>query len=57
MLGMQTTSAPTASVIVLLEPLTAAVLSWLLLGERLTWVGIMGAVMLLGAIYALSRAE
>jgi drug/metabolite transporter, DME family len=57
MLGMRTTSAPAASVLVLLEPLTAAVLSWLLLGERLTPLGIAGAVMLLGAIYALARAE
>jgi DME family drug/metabolite transporter len=55
--GMRTTPAPIASVIVLLEPLTASALAWLLFGERLTLVGILGAVVLLGAIYALSRAE
>jgi drug/metabolite transporter, DME family len=57
MLGMRTTSAPVASVLVLLEPLTAAVVARVLLGERLTPLGIAGAVMLLGAIYALTRAE
>ncbi|MEO8608472.1 MAG: EamA family transporter [Chloroflexota bacterium] len=57
MSGMQTTSAPTASVVILLEPLTAAILSSLLFGERLTALGIGGAVLLLGAIYALSRSQ
>jgi drug/metabolite transporter, DME family len=55
--GMQTISAPTASVIVLLEPLTAAFLASLLFSERLTLLGIGGAALLLGAIYALSRSE
>jgi DME family drug/metabolite transporter len=56
-LGMRTTSASTASVVVLLEPLTAAILSSLLFGERLTLLGISGAALLLGAIYALARSE
>jgi DME family drug/metabolite transporter len=57
MRGMQTTSAPTASVIVLLEPLTATVLASVLFGERLTVLGLGGAALLLGAIYALSRSQ
>jgi DME family drug/metabolite transporter len=56
-LGMRTTSASTASVLVLLEPLTAALLSWVLFGERLSALGLLGAALLLGAIYALARAE
>jgi DME family drug/metabolite transporter len=57
MVGMRTTPAPVASVLVLLEPLTAAVLSVVFFGERLALVGLLGAVLLLGAIYALSRSE
>ena len=55
--GMRTTPAPIASVLVLLEPLTAAFLSWLLLGEQLGVFGIVGTVMLLIAIYLLSMKE
>lgn len=52
--GMRSTPAPLASILVLLEPLTAAALSWGLFGERLSPAGIAGAVLVLGAIYALS---
>jgi DME family drug/metabolite transporter len=55
--GMRTTPAPIASVLVLLEPLTAAFLSWLLLGEQLGVFGIIGTVMLLIAIYLLSTKD
>ncbi|MEP7284348.1 MAG: EamA family transporter [Chloroflexota bacterium] len=55
LIGMRTTSAPVASILILLEPLTAAVLAWILFGERLLLPGIVGAGLLLGAIYALSR--
>lgn len=55
-LGMRTLPAPVASVIVLLEPLTASVLSWALFGERLSPIGIAGAMLLLTAIAALSIA-
>jgi drug/metabolite transporter, DME family len=55
--GMRTTPAPIASVLVLLEPLTAALLSWLLLGEWLGVLGIVGTAMLLIAIYLLSTRE
>src|SRR5258708_6127381 len=52
--GMRTTPAPLASVLVLLEPLTASVLSWGLFGERLSVSGIVGAILLVGTIYVLS---
>jgi drug/metabolite transporter, DME family len=56
--GMRSTSAPVASVLTLLEPLTAALLSWLFLpDEKPGLAGIAGAVMLLAAIYLLSRRE
>jgi drug/metabolite transporter, DME family len=55
--GMRTTSAPTASVIVLLEPLTAAILAWIMFGEKLNIAGIGGAVLLLFTIYRLSTQE
>lgn len=55
--GMRSTPAPLASILVLLEPLTAAVLSWGLFGERLSPAGIMGAILVLGAIYALSTGS
>ena len=54
-LGMRSTPSQVASVLVLLEPLTAAILAWVLFGERLSLVGIVGAVLLLGTIFALSR--
>lgn len=54
LVGMRTTPAPLASVIVLLEPLTASVLSWGLFGERLSALGLFGVLLLLGTIYVLS---
>ena len=54
---MRTTPAPVASVLVLLEPLTATLLAWLLFDERLSAVGIGGAVLLLAAIGLLSQDE
>jgi drug/metabolite transporter, DME family len=52
--GMRTTPAPITSVLVLLEPLTATGLAWILYDERLGIVGVAGAAMLLTAIYMLS---
>jgi DME family drug/metabolite transporter len=57
MSGIRTLPAPVASVAALLEPLTATVLAWILFNERLSIVGIAGAVMLLTAIYLLSTKE
>jgi drug/metabolite transporter, DME family len=49
--------ATTVSILTLSEPLTAAALAVLLLGERLTWSMAGGAVILLGAVVGLARAE
>lgn len=53
--GMKSTPATVASIITLIEPLTATVLAWLLFGERLSGVGLFGAGVLLGAIGLLYR--
>jgi len=55
--GMKTTQATIAGIITLLEPVTAAVLAAILFGERLTALGIFGAVLLLGAILVLARGD
>lgn len=44
--GLRTAGAGTAAVLTLLEPLTGTVLSTLLLGDRLTGPGVLGAVLL-----------
>jgi DME family drug/metabolite transporter len=48
--GLRTASASTAALLTLIEPLTAAVLAALVLGERLTPTGIAGAALLLAAV-------
>jgi len=55
--GMRFTPATVASILTLLEPLTAAVLSWILFGERLGPLGIVGACLLLGAILVLALSH
>lgn len=55
--GMKTTQATIAGIITLLEPVTAAVLAAVLFGERLTILGIFGALLLLGAIVVLAREQ
>jgi DME family drug/metabolite transporter len=52
--GMQTASATTASIITLMEPLTATMLAWLLFGERLGAWGIVGALILVAALWLVS---
>jgi DME family drug/metabolite transporter len=54
-IGMRTTVATVASLVTLIEPLTAAGLAWLLFGERLGPLASVGAVVLLGAVYILTR--
>lgn len=44
--GMRHTTATTASIATLLEPLTSTALAWLLFGERLGSLGLLGAVLL-----------
>ena len=55
--GMKTTQATIAGIITLLEPVTAAILAAILFGERLTVIGIFGALLLLGAIVVLARSD
>ncbi len=55
--GMRSTSATVTSMLTLCEPLTAALLAWLLFGERLGPFGILGALLLLSTIFLLARTE
>lgn len=48
--GMRTTTATLSSIIVTLEPLFAAILAWVVLGETMTAIGILGALILTGAV-------
>ena len=51
--GLRTTSAEVAAVLTLLEPLVATLLAVVLLGETLTALGWLGAVLLLAAVAVL----
>jgi DME family drug/metabolite transporter len=53
--GIRHTSATVASIVTLIEPLTSTGLAWLLFGERLGPLGLLGAALLLGAIGLLYR--
>jgi DME family drug/metabolite transporter len=53
--GMRTTLATVASLVTLIEPLTAAGLAWLLFDERLGPLALVGAGLLLGAVWLLAR--
>lgn len=55
--GLATVRATTASVIALVEPVTAAVIAVLLLDEGLTALAVVGSVVLLGAVVALTLGE
>jgi DME family drug/metabolite transporter len=55
--GMRTTPATLTSILTLCEPLTAAALAWLLFGERLGPLGILGALLLFATIFLLARGE
>jgi DME family drug/metabolite transporter len=55
--GLRKASASSAALLSLLEPLTAAVLAALVLGNRLSATGIAGAVMLLAAVARTVRAD
>lgn len=56
-LGVRTIPATIVSIVTLCEPLTAALLAWLLFGEQLGGIGILGAALLLGAILVLARKK
>ncbi len=51
--GLRHTPATSASIVTLLEPLTSAVLAWLLFAERLGPLGLIGALLLTGAMLLL----
>lgn len=55
--GMRSIPATLTSILTLCEPLTAAILAWILFGERLNLLGMLGALLLLGTILLLARAE
>jgi len=55
--GLRKAPASTAALLSLIEPLTAAVLAALVLGNRLSATGIAGAVMLLAAVVRTVRAD
>ncbi|GHO46236.1 DMT family transporter [Ktedonospora formicarum] len=52
--GMRSVSATAASIITLFEPLTAALLAWLLFHEQLGPFGILGGLLLVGALLLLA---
>jgi DME family drug/metabolite transporter len=54
--GLRTTSGSAATVATLLEPVSAALLAALLLGERLPWPALLGGALILAAVAALSKA-
>ncbi|WP_111494784.1 DMT family transporter [Marinobacter bohaiensis] len=54
--GMQSTPATTSSIIVTLEPLFAALLAWMILGEALGLLGVIGAVVLTVSVLVASRS-
>ncbi len=54
--GMRHTTATVATIATLIEPLTSTALAWLLFGEQLGPLGLLGALLLLGAIGLLYRA-
>lgn len=55
--GLGVVRATTVSILTLTEPLTAAALAVLLLGERITWTMLTGGLLLLGAVLLLAHAE
>jgi DME family drug/metabolite transporter len=54
-LGMRTTRATEATIVTLLEPLTAVILAFILFDERLSLTAILGGVLLVAAIVLLSK--
>ena len=53
-MGLETESATVASIVTLLEPVLAAILAWILFGERLGALGFAGAGMLIAGLMLLS---
>lgn len=55
--GAREVSATVASIVILVEPVTAAILARIFFDERLGPLGLVGALLLMGAILILSRAS
>ncbi len=55
MIGIRSTAATVTSIVTLCEPLTSAILAWIVFGERLGPLGLLGATLLLSAILLLAR--
>ena len=55
-LGLRTTPVTTAAIVSLLEPLTSTLLAWLLLGEHLGALSLLGAALLLSAMVMVFQA-
>jgi DME family drug/metabolite transporter len=55
--GLRTTSGSAATVATLVEPLAAALLAVVLLGERLPWPALLGGTLILAAVVALRPSE
>lgn len=53
--GIRHTTATAASIATLLEPLTSTMLAWLFFNEQLGSLGVVGAVLLFGAMFLLWR--
>ena len=48
--GLQRMSSSKASIVVMIEPVVATVAAWLILSEQLTWLQLLGALMILAAL-------
>jgi DME family drug/metabolite transporter len=55
--GLRSVPAHTATLASLLEPVTAALVAWLVLGEQIGLIGLAGLLLVLGAVAGLGRAE
>jgi len=51
--GLRTTPGAAATVVTLVEPISAAVLAAVLLGQQPTWLSVVGALLILGAVVGL----
>jgi DME family drug/metabolite transporter len=56
-MGLRSVSATTASIVGMLDPVVAAFLAWVLLGETLAISGIFGAALLILSIFLLSTSK
>ncbi|HEX2914524.1 MAG TPA: EamA family transporter [Chloroflexia bacterium] len=57
MKGITSASATAATITTMLEPAVAAILAWLLLGERLTLASLCGTLLLLGSVLILNKRK